>query len=151
MVLQAVESEKTGSTYASLAAAPANYNAIHTVEVERYLSAALFGLASSAAGRDAIASAEAQVVRGKLDSCYASLPVGGISLPVTSNMSLHVSCNIEGGQSRGSMHHVQNPSLLLMTATTRMKLSATCKDFFEGADGCHFVACCRNGHLVLLA
>lgn len=69
MVLQAVESEKAGNTYASLAAAPANYNAIHTVEVERYLSAALFGLASSASGRNAIASAEAQVVRGKLESC----------------------------------------------------------------------------------
>ena len=71
MVLQAVESEKAGTTYASLSVAPANYNAIHNVEVERYLSAALFGLASSAAGREAIASAEAKIVQGVLSICTA--------------------------------------------------------------------------------
>lgn len=75
IILQAVESAKAGSTYASLAAAPANYNAIHTVEVERYLSAALFGLASSAVGRDAIASAEAEVVRGKPERCHSLLAI----------------------------------------------------------------------------
>ncbi len=64
MVLQAVASNESGGTFTSLSAAPANYIAIHNMEVERYLSAALFGLASSLQGRDVIASAEARIVKG---------------------------------------------------------------------------------------
>ncbi|KAK9833917.1 hypothetical protein WJX74_009956 [Apatococcus lobatus] len=81
----AIESEKSGSTYASVSAAPANYNAIHNMEVERYLSASLFGLASSAAGRDTIASAEARIVRGMAtwtcsrDPILQRYGVGGIA------------------------------------------------------------------------
>ena len=66
MSMQAVASDESGGTYTSLSAAPANYIAIHNMEVERYLSAALFGLASSSQGRDAIASSEAKIVRGSV-------------------------------------------------------------------------------------
>ncbi|KAK9863709.1 hypothetical protein WJX84_008790 [Apatococcus fuscideae] len=60
----AVEGEKAGSRYTSLSAAPANMNTILSVEEERYLSASLFGLASSTSGRDALATAEAKIIKG---------------------------------------------------------------------------------------